>query len=81
MSAAILDKPSSLIHEIRLEKVGNWNLFKFSDGLQGRMEDLLEKKKENQLTDEELLEWEAIGELDRIFTHVNAMVAANYGNS
>jgi hypothetical protein len=45
------------------------------------MEDLLEKKKENQqLTDEELLEWEAIGELDRIFTHVNAMVAANCGN-
>jgi hypothetical protein len=81
MSAAILDKPSSLIHEIRLKKVGNWNLFKLSDGLQGRVEDLLEKKKENQLTDEELLEWEAIGELDRIFTQVNAMVAADYGNS
>ena len=81
MSAAILDKPSSLIHEIRLEKVGNWNLFKFSDGLQERMENLLEKKKENQLTEEEESEWEAIGELDRIFTHVNAMVAAEYGNS
>lgn len=80
MSAAILDKPSSLIHEIRLEKVGNWNLFKFSDGLQNRMEDLLDKKKDNQLTEEEELEWEAIGELDQIFTHVNAMVAAESGN-
>ena len=80
MSAAILDKPSSLIHEIRLEKVGNWNLFKFSDGLQNRMEDLLDKEKDNQLTEEEELEWEAIGELDQIFTHVNAMVAAESGN-
>ena len=80
MSAAILDKSSFLIHEIRLGKVGNWNLFKFSDGLQGRMECLLEKKKDNQLTEEEEREWEAIGELDRIFTHVNAMVAAEYGN-
>ena len=80
MSAAILDKPSSLIHEIRLEKVGNWNLFKFSDGLQNRMEDPLDKKKDNQLTEEEEREWEAIGELDQIFTHVNAMVAAESGN-
>ena len=79
MSAAILDKPSSLIHEIRPEKVGKWNLFKFSDGLQNRIEDLLDKKKDNQLTEEER-EWETIGELDRIFTHVSAMVAAEYGS-
>ncbi len=40
-----LNKPSSLIHEIRIEKVGNWDLFKFSESLQLRMETLLEKKK------------------------------------
>jgi hypothetical protein len=75
-----LGKPSSLIHEIRIEKVGDWNLFKFSDSLQLRMENLLEKKKADQLTAEEILELEAIGELDRIFTHINAMLAAQNAN-
>jgi hypothetical protein len=73
----VLDKPSALIHEIRLEKVGDWNLFKFSDDLQQRMEVLLAKKKAEPLSGAEVSELEAIGELDRIFTHVNAMVAAH----
>jgi hypothetical protein len=77
---ATLSKPSSLIHEIQIEKVDNWSLFKFSEGLQLRMEDLLEKKKADQLTIEESAELDAIGELDRIFTHVNAMLAAQNGN-
>lgn len=76
-----LNKPSSLIHEIQLEKVGTWNLFKFSEHLQLRMEDLLEKKKADQLTADETAELEAIGELDRIFTHMNAMLAAQDVNS
>jgi hypothetical protein len=76
----ILNKSSSLIHEIQLEKVGNWNLFKFSESLQLRMETLLEKKKADQLTPDELAELDAIGELDRIFTHINAMLAAQNAN-
>ena len=76
----ILNKPSSLIHEIQLEKVGNWNLFKFSESLQLRMENLLENKKADQITLDEIAELEAIGELDRIFTHVNAMLAAQHVN-
>jgi hypothetical protein len=75
-----LNKPSSLIHEIRIEKVGNWNLFKFSESLQLRMESFLEKKKADQLTPAEIAELDAIGELDRIFTHVNAMLAAQDAN-
>ena len=71
-----LHRPSSLIHEIQLEKVDNWNLFKFSGSLQLRMENLLEKKKADQITPDEIAELEAIGELDRIFTHINAMLAA-----
>uniref|UniRef100_UPI0030846B77 hypothetical protein n=1 Tax=Petrachloros mirabilis TaxID=2918835 RepID=UPI0030846B77 len=67
-----LNKPSSPIHEIQLEKVGNWNLFKFSESLQLRMETLLERKKADQLTPDEMAEFDAIGELDRIFTHINA---------
>lgn len=75
-----LNKPSSLIHEIQLEKVGNWSLFKFSESLQLRMETLLEKKKADQLTRDELAELDGIGELDRIFTHINAMLAAQHAN-
>jgi hypothetical protein len=75
-----LNKPSSLIHEIQLEKVGNWNLFKFSESLQLRMESFLEKKKTDQLTPDEVAELDAIGELDRIFTHINAMLAAQNAN-
>jgi hypothetical protein len=75
-----LNKPSSLIHEIRIEKVGNWNLFKFSESLQLRMESFLEKKKADQLTPAEIAELDAIGELDRIFTHINAMLAAQNAN-
>jgi len=75
-----LNRPSSLIHEIRLEKVGNWNLFKFSEPLQLRMESFLEKKKADQLTSDEIAELDTIGELDRIFTHINAMLAAQDAN-
>jgi len=75
-----LIKPSSLIHEIQLEKVDSWNLFKFSESLQLRMENLLEKKKADQITPDEMTELDAIGELDRIFTQVNAMLAAQNAN-
>lgn len=75
-----LNRPSSLIHEIQLEKVDRWSLFKFSDSLQLRMESLLEKKKADQITPDEIAELDAIGELDRIFTHVNAMLAAQNAN-
>ncbi|MFN5968064.1 MAG: hypothetical protein ACK46E_23710 [Pseudanabaena sp.] len=70
-----------LIHEICVEKVGNLNLFKFSDRLQDRMELLLEKRKVEPLSVEEIPELETIGELDRIFTHINAMLAAQNVNS
>jgi hypothetical protein len=75
-----LPKPSSLIHDIRSEKVGDTTLFKFSDSLQLRMENLLEKNKVNTLTLEESGELEAIGELDRIFTHINAMIVVQHAN-
>jgi hypothetical protein len=71
-----LNRPSALVHEIRLEKVDGWKLFKFSESLQQRMEILLDKKKANQLIAEEVTELDTIGELDRIFTHINAMMAA-----
>ncbi len=74
--AKTLNKPSAMIHEIQLQKVDNWNLFKFSESLQLQMERLLEKKKADQLTLDEIGELDAIADLDRIFTHINAMLAA-----
>jgi hypothetical protein len=73
---SILNKPSSLVHEICLEQVEGWKLFKFSESLQQRMEVLLEKKKVDQLIADEIAELDSIGELDLILTHINAMIAA-----
>nr|WP_071191640.1 hypothetical protein [Trichormus sp. NMC-1] len=61
---------------MKVEKVDKFNLFKFNDELQKRMEELLDRKKADLLTSEEVIELEAIGELDRIFTHINAMLVA-----
>ena len=69
-------KPSSLIGSIKLEQVDRHSLFKFTDDLQLRMEQLLSNKKADKLTPDELAELEAIGELDQIFTHINAMLVA-----
>lgn len=74
-------KPSLLLHEMRVEKIGHLSLFKFSEQLQTRMEQLLNKKKADELTLDEIAELETIGELDRIFTHMNAMLAAQNVNS
>ncbi len=64
------------LSNIQIEKLDNLNLFKFDDKLQARMEELLERKKTDLLTTEEAIELEEIGELDRIFTHINAMLVA-----
>ncbi|MDJ0674798.1 MAG: hypothetical protein QNJ36_05380 [Calothrix sp. MO_167.B42] len=69
----VIAKPSSLLSNIRVEKVDKFQLFKFNDELQIRMEELLQRKKANSLTPEEAIELESIGELDRIFTHINAI--------
>lgn len=72
----VISRPSSLLGSIKVEKVDKFNLFKFNDELQARMEELLERKKADLLTEDEAIELEAIGELDRIFTHINAMLVA-----
>jgi len=42
------------------------------------MEILLDRRKADELTTEEMIELETIGELDRIFTHINAMLSADH---
>lgn len=72
----VIVRPSFLLSNIQIEKLDNFNLFKFDDKLQARMEELLERKKTDLLTPEEAIEFEEIGELDQIFTHINAMLVA-----
>ena len=70
-------KPSSwLITGIRVEKVNNLNLFKFTEELGLRLQKLLDQKKADLLTPEEAAELEAIGELDMIFSYINATIAS-----
>jgi hypothetical protein len=73
----VVISPQSLLETgIRVEKIDDIRLFKFTDELQTRMEDLLEKNKTGSLTLEEETELNGIGELDRIFTYLNSLLAA-----
>ncbi|HBK97027.1 MAG TPA: hypothetical protein DD001_06670 [Microcoleaceae bacterium UBA10368] len=73
----VMISPQSLLETgIKVEKVDHLRLFKFSDELQSRLEDLLEKNKTGSLTLEEEAELNAIGELDRIFTYLNSLLIA-----
>ena len=73
----VVIKPSSLLREgIHIERINNINLFKFTEELGLRMQELLNKKKADLLTPEETAELEAIGELDTIFNYINAVNAS-----
>jgi hypothetical protein len=75
----VVIKPSSwLVEGIRVERVNNLNLFKFTEKLGLRMQELLDKKKADLLTPEEIAELEAIGELDTIFNYINAINTSHF---
>ena len=70
-------KPSTLIPRgLQVQQINNLTLFKFTDELGDRLQTLLNKKKADTLTPEEAIELEAIGELDEIFSYINALMAA-----
>ncbi|MCW6053246.1 hypothetical protein K4039_25045 [Lyngbya sp. CCAP 1446/10] len=73
----VVISPQSLLETgIKVDKIDNLRLFKFTDELQSRLEDLLEKNKTGSLILEEEAELNAIGELDRIFTYLNSLLVA-----
>ncbi|MCY6491731.1 hypothetical protein [Leptolyngbya sp. GGD] len=73
----VVINPASLLETgIRVEKVDQLNLFKFTDALQDRLEELLEKNETGDLTPEEQEELTGIQELDRIFTYLNSRLIA-----
>jgi hypothetical protein len=77
MVTQIMVQPSSWVESgIKLSKVRGLNLFKFTDELQARLDDLSEHKKSEVLTEDEEAELAGILELDRIFTLLNARIIA-----
>jgi L-asparaginase/Glu-tRNA(Gln) amidotransferase subunit D len=77
MITQVMVQPSSWVESgIKITKVRNRNLFKFTDELQARLDELSEKKKAEFLTTEEEAELTGILELDRIFTLLNARIIA-----
>ncbi|MEG4631248.1 hypothetical protein QUB56_16855 [Microcoleus sp. AR_TQ3_B6] len=62
--------------EISIQKVRNLYLFKLTENLQARLEELADRKKANLLTSEEVVELASLLELYRIFTLINAKVIA-----
>ena len=59
-------------HPDKIQQLNNLILFKFTDNLSDRLQELLDRKKSDLLTQSETLELEAIGELDDIFSYINA---------
>ena len=77
MITKIMVQPSSWIESgIKISKVRNLNLFKFTNELQSRLDELSEKNKAGMLTPEEEAELAGMLELDRIFTLLNARIIA-----
>jgi hypothetical protein len=76
MTPQLMVQPSALMSSgIKMSEFGNIYLFRFNNKLQSRFEELLEKRKTNQLTPEEEVEYAGISELQRIFTLINAQLA------
>ena len=73
MVAEFMVQPSSWIEEgITTQLVRGLGLFKFTEELQTRFEELIEMYKAQQLTAAQEAELKGLQELDRIFTLLNA---------
>jgi hypothetical protein len=73
----VVISPQSLLQTgIKVEKVDDLRLFKFTDELQTQLETLLEKNQTSALAPEEQTELDSIQELDRFFTYLNSLIIA-----
>jgi hypothetical protein len=77
---AVRLQPSQLLAaHLQVERQDGLSVFKFTDAAQERLEDLLTRRKDMGLTAEEQAELDALAELDRIFTYINAQLALTQG--
>lgn len=73
MVAEFMVQPSSWIEQgITTQQVRGLRLFKFTEELQMRFEQLIELHKNQQIGQEQEAELKGLQELDRIFTLLNA---------
>ncbi len=76
-SMTTLLKPSTFIPTgIQVQQINNLTLFKFTEELGDRLQDLLDRQKADLLSTEESIELATIGELDEIFSYINGVIAA-----
>ena len=72
----LMRQPSSwLPNGIKLNAADQFRPFSFSEELQIRLEELLEKNKDNLLNSEEKAELAGLLELEKIFSFINAKLA------
>ncbi len=77
MTPQLMVQPSLLMHSgIQVAPVGDFMLFRFTEQLQQRSEQLTERDQTAALTAEEAAELAGISELSRIFTFINAQLAS-----
>jgi hypothetical protein len=72
VTQVMVQPPSWVETGIQIQRVRGLNLFKFNDELQDRLEVLLDRHKNELVTEAEAAELAGITELDRIFTLMNA---------
>ena len=78
---AVSFSPSRLLAEhLQMERQEDRILFKFTDVAQERLEDLLNRRKDVGLSADEQAELDALAELDRIFTYINAQLILARGH-
>jgi hypothetical protein len=77
MTTQLMVQPSSFMPSgVVMSQLGDVYIFKFTDELQSRLEDLLDKNKLDNLTQEERAELDGILELSKVFTLINAQLAS-----
>lgn len=71
----LLQKPSQLLSQVKVDKCADWTVLKFDRTLQKRQAELFEKHEQGTLSGEESAELAAIQELAAIFSYINSQMA------
>ena len=78
MVSEFMIQPSSWIEkDITIQQIRGVKLFKVTDGLQIRFEELIDLYKDQQLSKEQTAELKGLQELDRVLTLLNAKAIAD----
>jgi hypothetical protein len=74
----LMIEPSIWLNDgVQLQSIGGLLLFKFTESVQSRSDELLALKKSRELTVEEQAELDGLSQLSQIFTYANSLLAAH----